>query len=53
MSNKLTWQEAAAIHIAVLQNPDASFEAVKNAKEDLMWLAKTVDDVIKLNKELQ
>lgn len=41
-----TWQAAVEIYIDVLQNPNASFEATKAAKEDLMRLAKAVDDRI-------
>jgi hypothetical protein len=38
-----TWEAAVNIYIAVLQNPTASFDAVKAAKEDLISLARSVD----------
>lgn len=40
-----TWQFAARIHIAVLQNPDASYEATQGAEEELLRLAKYVDSL--------
>ena len=40
-----TWTTAVAIYIAVLQNPDASFEAITAAKDELMRLARTVDQL--------
>jgi hypothetical protein len=40
-----TWATAVAIYIAVLQNPDASFEAITAAKDELLRLARTVDQL--------
>jgi hypothetical protein len=40
-----TWATAVAIYIAVLQNPDASSAAVQAAKDELLRLARTVDQL--------
>lgn len=39
-----TWEFAARIYIAVLRNPDASFDALRAAEEEeLIRLARIVD----------
>jgi hypothetical protein len=43
-----TWDFAVQIHMMVLQNPDASQEAVDGAKAEIRRLAQIVD---KLNAE--
>jgi hypothetical protein len=43
-----TWDFAVQIHMMVLQNPDASQEAIDGAKAEIRRLAQTVD---KLNAE--
>jgi hypothetical protein len=40
-----TWEFAATVYIAVLQNPEASFEAITAAKGELLLLARTVDQL--------
>ena len=37
------WKCAARVYMAVLQNPDASFNAVKAAEADLMNMAALAD----------
>lgn len=39
-----TWESAVKIFIAVLENDNASFEGKKSAREELVRLAKIVDD---------
>jgi hypothetical protein len=46
-----TWRTAVKIYIEVLRNPDAGFEGVKAAKEDLLRLADQMDRVIADQKE--
>lgn len=38
-----SWEEVVSIYIAVLQNENAGFEAVKAAKEELIRLARWAD----------
>lgn len=38
-----TWEFATRIYIAVLRNPDASFDALRAAEEELIRLARIVD----------
>ena len=38
-----SWETAVGIYILVLRNPDAGFDAVQAAQEDLLRLARTVD----------
>ena len=45
-----TWESAVKIYIAVLENENASFEGKRNAREDLVSLAKTMDQLSK-NKD--
>jgi hypothetical protein len=42
-----TWEAAVRIYIAVLRNPEASFEGVKAAEEELLRLANIVDSIRK------
>lgn len=42
-----TWEAAVRIYIAVLRNPEASFEGVKAAEEELLRLARAVDSTRK------
>ena len=39
------WLAATRIYIAVLKNPDASFEALQDAEADLLKLATYVDNL--------
>ena len=45
-----TWVVATRIYIAVLKNPNASFEALQDAEEELLELAAYVDRWIEHNK---
>ena len=38
-----SWSFALAIYLMVLENPDASPEAIKGAKDDLAEMAKVAD----------
>ena len=38
-----TWESAVKIYIAVLENDKASVEGKRNARMELIFLAKTVD----------
>ena len=38
-----SWPFALAIYLMVLENPDASPEAIKGAKDDLAVMAKAAD----------
>ena len=40
-----TWQSAVKIYMAVLENDKASFEGKKMAREELLKLAKIVDEL--------
>jgi len=44
-----TWEFAASVYIEVLRNPDAGFYAVQTAKDEILRLARTVDQLNKLN----
>ena len=46
-----TWESAVRIYIAVLENQNASAEGRKLAREDIIFLAKTVDQLNKVKKE--
>jgi len=46
-----TWESAVKIYIAVLENKNASAEGRKVAREDIIFLAKTVDQLNKVHKE--
>lgn len=48
-----TWESAVKIYIAVLENDKASAESRKNAREDLIFLGKTIDQLNKVKKEEQ
>ncbi len=45
-----TWESAVKIYIAVLENNNASAEGKRAAREDLIFLAKTVDQLNKVKK---
>ena len=45
-----TWEFAANVYIEVLRNPNASFDAWKVAKDEILRLARTVDQLNQLNK---
>jgi hypothetical protein len=40
-----TWESAVRIYISVLENGNASFEGKKIAREDIISLAKIVDQL--------
>jgi hypothetical protein len=40
-----TWEFAASVYIEVLRNPDAGFYAVQTAKDEILRLARTVDQL--------
>ena len=46
-----TWETAVKIYITVLENKNASAEGRKVAREELVFLAKTVDQLNKVKKE--
>lgn len=46
-----TWETATNIYIEVLRNPKASAEGVKIAKEELLRLARIVDEMRDAQKE--
>ena len=48
-----TWESAVKIYIAVLENDKASAESRKNAREDLIFLGKTIDQLNRVKKEEQ
>ena len=43
--NKLTWEGTMPMYLEILTNPMYSAEAKKTTKEELMRLAKLVDEV--------
>lgn len=45
-----TWESAVKIYIAVLENQNASAEGRQTAREELVFLAKTVDQLNKVKK---
>ena len=46
------WETAVKIYIKVLQNNNASAEGKQSAKEELLYLARYVDDM-RLQKKLE
>ena len=46
-----TWEHAVKIYIAVLENDKASAEGKRNARMELIFLAKTVDRLNTVRKE--
>ncbi|MGI9357902.1 MAG: hypothetical protein ACR2ON_00695 [Paracoccaceae bacterium] len=46
-----TWESAVKIYMAVLENKNASVEGIKIAREEITFLAKTVDQLNKVKKE--
>ena len=40
-----TWEFAVQVYIAVLQNPDASTESLRGAQDELLRLARIVDNL--------
>jgi hypothetical protein len=38
-----SWEFCVRVYIAVLQNPDASYEALQSAESELLRLARIVD----------
>lgn len=46
-----TWESAVKIYIAVLENKNASAEGRRVAREDIIFLAKTVDQLSKVKNE--
>lgn len=46
-----TWESAVKIYIAVLENKNASAEGRKIAREEIVFLAKTIDQLNKVRKE--
>ena len=45
-----SWESAVKIYIAVLENQNASAEARQTARKELVFLAKTVDQLNKVKK---
>ena len=48
-----TWESAVKIYIAVLENENASAEGKQVAREELVFLAKTVDRLTKVKEAEQ
>ena len=48
-----TWESAVKIYMAVLENDKASFEGKKIAREEIVFLAKTVDRLTKVKEAEQ
>jgi len=46
-----TWESAVRIYMAVLENKNASAEGIKTAREEIIFLAKTVDQLNAVKKE--
>ena len=46
-----TWESAVKIYMAVLENENASAEGKQVAREELVFLAKTVDQLSKVKNE--
>ena len=40
-----TWEFAVQVYCAVLQNPDASTESLRGAQDELLRLARIVDNL--------
>jgi len=49
--NAPTWEAAMRVYIAVLRNPEAGFHAIRNAEEELLRLAQSVDKLRSTSKE--
>ena len=46
-----TWESAVRIYMAVLENNNASAEGKKTAREEIVFLAKTIDRLNRVKKE--
>ena len=46
-----SWAYCATIYMAVLQNPDASYEGIQSAKEELLRMAAIADVAVAASKE--
>jgi hypothetical protein len=46
-----SWESAVRIYISVLENGNASYEGKKIAREDIIFLAKTIDQLNKVKEE--
>jgi hypothetical protein len=46
-----SWESAVRIYISVLENDNASYEGKKIAREDIIFLAKTIDQLNKVKEE--
>ena len=46
-----TWESAVKIYIAVLENKNASAEGIRIAREEIIFLAKTIDQLNKVKNE--
>ena len=45
-----SWESAVKIYISVLENDNASAEGKQAAREDIIFLAKTIDQLNKVKK---
>jgi hypothetical protein len=48
-----SWESAVRIYLQVLENDNASAEGKQIAREDIIFLAKTVDQLSKVQKAEQ
>jgi len=46
-----SWESAVRMYISVLENDNASYEGKKIAREDIIFLAKTIDQLNKVKEE--
>jgi len=46
-----SWESAVRIYISVLENGNASYEGKKIAREDIIFLAKPIDQLNKVKEE--
>ena len=46
-----SWESAVRIYISVLENDNASYEGKQIAREDIIFLAKTIDQLNKVKEE--
>ena len=46
-----SWESAVRIYITVLENDNASAEGKQIAREDIIFLAKSIDQLNKVKKE--
>lgn len=46
-----SWESAVRIYISVLENDNASYEGKQIAREDIIFLAKTIDQLNQVKKE--